>query len=112
MVETGVVESFNKNEICGFIKNLKTNQSIFCNFKNKNKILYPGEYVNFNIKYINDFNSECIDVTGIGGGDLLCENKYYTYNLIEKNRPINNFEHVHDDVDIAFILESIDNSEF
>ena len=112
MVETGVVESFNKNEICGVIKNLKTNQSIFCNFKNKNKILYPGEYVNFNIKSINDFNSECIDVTGIGGGDLLCENKYYTYNLIEKNRPINNFEHVHDDVDIAFILESIDNSEF
>lgn len=111
MTETGVVESFNKNEMCGFIKNLETNKSIFCNLKSKNKILYPGEYVNFNIKSINDFNLECINVTGIGGGDLLCENKYYTYNLVKKNKEINSFEHIHDDVDTAFILESIDNSE-
>ena len=108
MTEIGVVESFNINERCGFIKNINTNISTFCNLKNKQTILYPGEYVSFNYKNIKNLKLECIDITGVMGGSLLCENKHYNYKVTTKYK---NKECENEDVDIAFILASIDNGE-
>jgi hypothetical protein len=108
MTEIGIVESFNINQKCGFIKNINTNISTFCNLKNKQTILYPGEYVSFDYKNVKNFKLECINITGVGGGSLLCENKHYNYKVTKKNT---NKECENEDVDIAFILASIDNGE-
>ena len=80
--KTGCVKWFNSTRGYGFITNidgeedkdlfvhhsgLSTKESVY-------KTLSPGEYVNYSEKQ-QDGKQYAVDVTGIKGGKLLCENK-------------------------------------
>tara|TARA_X000000368_G_C22404303_1_gene438844 strand:- start:51 stop:404 length:354 start_codon:yes stop_codon:yes gene_type:complete len=84
---TGQVKWFNNKSGYGFITVLSTNmkeKDIFCHHssisvKNEQyKYLVQGEYVEFNIKVIEDSSHEnqASNVTGIMGGDLMCETRF------------------------------------
>ena len=81
---TGQVKWFNTKAGFGFINDLETNKDVFVHhsglkIKNGNiyKILYQGEYVEYDIDIISKDSSEtkqvAINVTGIRGGSLMCE---------------------------------------
>ena len=49
------------------------------------KCLYPGEYVSFDLGSGNDGRSNCVNVTGILGGLLLCEHAEYRFKYFQKD---------------------------
>ena len=81
---TGQVKWFNTKSGYGFINDLESNKDVFVHhsglkIKNTNiyKILYQGEYVEYDIDTISKDSSEtkqvAINVSGIQGGSLMCE---------------------------------------
>lgn len=100
--ESGRVNWFNSRRGYGFINVLsgdKSGKDIFIHQTNIHssgyRILYPGEYVSFNI--VDNPNSEsesesfqCINVRGIQGGPLLTDNERYYYRAFEKERVVHN----------------------
>ena len=92
----GRVKWFNRRNGFGFINvvtpdNDLTNEDVFFHFsqiKTENyKIVYPGEYVSFNLS-VNESDTEnrniCVDITGIYGGPLLVDNEKYSIRVSEK----------------------------
>ena len=50
------------------------------------KCLIPGEYVNFKLEKTEDGKSKCVDVTGVGGGLLLCQHPDLRFKYFPKNK--------------------------
>lgn len=76
----GVVKWFDSSKGYGFLKDIKTNEDIFVHFsKLANvqtqffKTLYEGEYVSYSQTVMDDGKTLAVDVTGVGGGKLMCE---------------------------------------
>lgn len=80
--QTGCVKWFNSTRGYGFITNVDSNEGkdYFVHHtglstqSNVYKTLTPGEYVEYDEKVENNKNF-AINVTGIRGGKLLCENR-------------------------------------
>lgn len=97
MSVTGTVDWFSKRHGYGFIQRLDTKDRVFCHISQLcpewegYKNLYPGEYVTFDIKEGEDDKVEAIQVRGIGGGPLLCQNETYIYRVVRKrnDEPVN-----------------------
>jgi CspA family cold shock protein len=74
----GQVKWFNKKNGYGFIVKLGDNEELFIHhsgIKAKTDcyvLLHPGEYVEFDIEQGKN-GSQCTNVTGIGGGTLMCD---------------------------------------
>ena len=51
--------------------------------KNKRQFLVTGEYVQFNITKESDDKEFATNVTGVDGGELMCNNKYMRGTLIQ-----------------------------
>lgn len=78
---TGIVKWFNNKSGYGFIRNQE--EDIFVHYQqlvvpnNVYKYLVQGEYVTFQKKDLTDNKHKCmaINVTGVGGGPLMCETR-------------------------------------
>lgn len=80
---TGEVKWFNNRRGYGFLRIVsgdRTNEDVFvhqsyvCPQTSEYRALYQGEYVSFNIKEATETErSQAIDVTGVGGGPLQCD---------------------------------------
>jgi cold shock protein len=90
----GQVKFFNKDRGFGFVRCLKDDKDLFVHFsaittqKNCWHVLYPGEYIEFEIEE-SDKGQQVKNVTGIYNGTLLCEHGFEYYkrraNPKEKN---------------------------
>ena len=89
MYHTGRVKWFNNRNGYGFITT-SDNNDIFVHHSSiqvsneQYKYLVEGEYVTFDIKQGEDDKVEAIQVRGIEGGPLLCQNETYVYRVIRK----------------------------
>lgn len=69
-----------------------TGNDIFVHFSNVNVVdgyrrLFPGEYVEFELGQAEDGRSVCLNVSGLFGGNLLCQNDDHRYKVFPKRRP-------------------------
>lgn len=79
----GQVKWFNTKSGYGFINDIKSHDDVFVHhsglkLENNNiyKILYQGEYVEYDLDYKqSDSKTIAVNVTGILGGKLMCEVK-------------------------------------
>lgn len=78
---SGRVKWFDNRKGFGFINNLSNGNEMFVHHSGLNssngvfRTLYPGEYVEFSVRHDSQTNRDCaVDVTGIQGGPLFCEN--------------------------------------
>ena len=94
----GYVKWFNSKKGYGFLSIVIPNHElkdtdIFCHFSNINtlnhKILYPGEYVSFNISKNKDEQFICNNVTGVYGNNLLTDNTKYFYRVSQNKKDSN-----------------------
>ena len=73
------VKWFNPKSGYGFITDIETKDDVFVHHSelvtsdNIYRSLTTGEYVSFNVKVDDDGKSTAVNVTGVGGGLLLCE---------------------------------------
>lgn len=88
MSVNGVVDWFSGRKGFGFIKLLDNDERVFCHRTNIScdgyKNLYPGEYVSLVVEKGDDDRTIATNVTGLNGGDLLCQNKNYTFKVIRR----------------------------
>ena len=94
----GSVNWFNRRKGYGFISIVTPDhelkdQDIFCHYSNINtenyKILYPGEYVSFDISKNNEGRFICNNITGVFGNNLLTDNTKYFYRVSENKKDSN-----------------------
>jgi len=94
----GSVNWFNRRKGYGFISVVTPDhelkdQDIFCHYSNINtenyKILYPGEYVSFNISKNKEGKFICDNITGVFGNNLLTDNTKYFYRVSENKKDSN-----------------------
>tara|TARA_B110000285_G_scaffold98165_1_gene111971 strand:- start:67 stop:438 length:372 start_codon:yes stop_codon:yes gene_type:complete len=94
----GSVNWFNRRKGYGFISIVTPDhelkdQDIFCHYSNINtenyKILYPGEYVSFNISKNKEGKFICDNITGVFGNNLLTDNTKYFYRVSENKKDSN-----------------------
>ena len=100
----GTVNWFDSKKWFGFITVVtpeikNTGKDIFVHFSNVNskednyKRLYPGEYVEFEIRDTSDNRGPgCFEVTGPYGGNLLTDNERHRYKVYPKNNHYKNEE--------------------
>ena len=74
-----------------------TGNDIFVHFSNVNVVdgyrrLFPGEYVEFELGQAEDGRSVCLNVSGLFGGNLLCQNDDHRYKVFPKRRPVEQTE--------------------
>ena len=89
----GRVKWFDNRKGFGFVNNLTTSGEVFVHhsgLKSSNGVfrtLYPGEYIEFSL-HRDDANNRdyAVDVTGVKGGSLLCENTD-TRLMVRRARP-------------------------
>jgi len=68
----------------------KTNTDIFLHFSNimvddrDYKVVYPGEYIEFELSNSPDGRPCCLNVRGVFGGDLLTQNVDHKYKIYRK----------------------------
>ena len=97
----GCVTWFDSKKGYGFVKVLTPNHEnngsdIFIHFSNiivndrEYKVVYPGEYIEFNIVNNEDGKPCCSNVTGLYGGNLLTQNPFHRYKLLRKRIQENN----------------------
>lgn len=79
----GLVKWFNNKRGYGFVKVVsqdRNDEDIFVHQTNihpttsEYRALYKGEYVSFNISDVEGQQSQAVDVTGVCGGPLSCDN--------------------------------------
>lgn len=76
---TGQVKWFNGRRGYGFITDLESNNDIFVHHSGLTvsqecwKALYLGEYVEYSLTEGDDGKSQALNVTGVRGGSLMCE---------------------------------------
>lgn len=68
-----------------------TGNDIFVHFSNVNVVdgyrrLFPGEYVEFELGRAEDGRSVCLNVSGLFGGNLLCQNDDHRFKVFPKRR--------------------------
>tara|TARA_B110001469_G_scaffold123747_1_gene136256 strand:+ start:6606 stop:6935 length:330 start_codon:yes stop_codon:yes gene_type:complete len=85
----GIVDWFSNKKGYGFIKSLDTDiGSVFCHITSINlegyKNLYPGEYVSFNLETDESEKIKAVNVTGVNGGPLLCQNENYIFKVFRR----------------------------
>jgi CspA family cold shock protein len=72
-----------------------TGNDVFVHYSNINvsdgnyKRLFPGEYIEFEIGSGNDGRSVCLNVSGIQGGLLLCENENHRFKIFPRRDQVN-----------------------
>ena len=76
-----------------------TGNDIFVHFSNVNVVdgyrrLFPGEYVEFELGQADDGRSVCLNVSGLFGGNLLCQNDDHRFKVFPKRRPVEQTEGV------------------
>ena len=93
----GSVTWFDSKKGYGFVKVLtpdtdNTGNDIFLHFSNISvndnefKVVYPGEYVEFDITSSDDGRPCCLNLTGLYGGDLLTQNPNHRYKIYRKRQ--------------------------
>jgi len=90
----GNVKWYDSKKGFGFItvvtpENESTGTDIFVHYSNVNvadgyKRLFPGEYVEFEIGSGRDDRPVCLNVSGLYGGNLLCQNEDHRYKIYPK----------------------------
>lgn len=77
----GCVKWFDNRKGFGFINNLSNNNEVFVHHtglsskENCFRTLFPGEYVEYHLYHDEQSNRDyAVNVTGVQGGSLLCEN--------------------------------------
>ena len=91
----GCVTWFDSKKGFGFVKVLTPNHEkndldIFIHFSsiqvndNDYKVVYPGEYIEFDISKSGDGRPCCTNVTGLYGGNLLTQNENHRYKVLRK----------------------------
>lgn len=108
----GCVTWFDSKKGYGFVKVLTPNHEnndsdIFIHFSNiqvsdnEYKVVYPGEYVEFDLSQSEDGRPCCANVTGLYGGNLLTQNENHRYKILRKRvreeSPVENNDVVEDD---------------
>jgi CspA family cold shock protein len=68
-----------------------TGNDIFVHFSNINvddgyRRLFPGEYVEFKLGQSEDGRSVCLNVSGLFGGNLLCQNEEHRFKVFPRRR--------------------------
>jgi len=87
----GQVKWFNKKKGFGFIKNVNEDngEDVFFHFSEIQsvgyKILYPGEFVSMDIGSNDENKPICRNIRGVGGLQLLTDNKGYHYRVVPKH---------------------------
>ena len=74
--------------------NENTGNDIFVHYSNVSVVdgyrrLFPGEYVEFEVGKGEDGRSICLNVTGLFGGELLCQNEGHRFKVFPKRKPEN-----------------------
>lgn len=91
----GSVTWFDSKKGYGFVKVLtpnheKNGSDIFIHFSsiqvndNEYKVVYPGEYIEFDLSGSDNDRLCCTNVTGLYGGDLLTQNENHRYKVLRK----------------------------
>lgn len=77
----GCVKWFDNRKGFGFINNLSNNSEVFVHHTGLNskencfRTLFPGEYIEYHLYHDDQSNRDyAVNVTGVQGGSLLCEN--------------------------------------
>jgi CspA family cold shock protein len=77
----GCVKWFDNRKGFGFINNLSNNSEVFVHHTGLNskencfRTLFPGEYIEYHLYHDDQSNRDyAVNVTGVQGGCLLCEN--------------------------------------
>lgn len=83
-----------------------TGNDIFVHFSNLNVVdgyrrLFPGEYIEFELGQATDGRSVCLNVSGLFGGTLLCQNENHRYKVFPKRRRVEQTEGDVDDEDVG-----------
>lgn len=113
----GSVTWFDSKKGYGFVKVLtpdtdNTGNDIFLHFSNISvddnefKVVYPGEYVEFDITSGDDGRPCCLNLTGIYGGDLLTQNPNHRYKIFRKRQREVDPETADDDAEVDADAES------
>lgn len=93
--QSGRVKWFDNRKGYGFVNNLSNNAEVFVHhtgLKSQNGVfrtLFPGEYIEFDIFHDSQtqpYRDYAINVTGVQGGSLLCENQG-TRLMVRRSRP-------------------------
>lgn len=87
----GNVKWYDTKKGYGFVtlvtpENDKTGNDIFVHYSNVNvedgyRRLFPGEYVEFELGSGNDGRPVCLAVSGLYGGNLLCQNEGHRFKV-------------------------------
>lgn len=93
----GNVKWYDTKKGFGFVtlvtpENENTGNDIFVHYSNVNVVngyrrLFPGEYVEFELGQAEDGRSVCLNVGGLFGGNLLCQNEEHRFKVFPKRRP-------------------------
>ena len=89
--ETGVVKWFNNRKGFGFLTDLESKDEVFVHFSGVNvpegvfKALYEGEYVSYERGTDKEGKTVAVNVTGVMGGPLLCQNESKRVFLVSRD---------------------------
>ena len=91
----GCVTWFDSKKGYGFVKvstpdHENNGSDIFIHFSsiqvsdNEYKVVYPGEYIEFDLSVSDNDRPCCTNVTGLYGGNLLIQNENHRYKILRK----------------------------
>jgi CspA family cold shock protein len=96
---SGRVKWFDNRKGFGFVNNLSNDAEVFVHHTGLNsqtgvfRTLYPGEYIEFDLHHDDQSNRDyAVNVTGVKGGSLLCENQG-TRLMVRRARPAGSNQH-------------------
>lgn len=93
----GCVKWFDNRKGFGFINNLSNNSEVFVHHTGLNskencfRTLFPGEYIEYHLYHDDQSNRDyAVNVTGVQGGSLLCENTGTRLSVRRQHEPNTN----------------------